>query len=201
MSTIARRGAESSEAARSPGPPDAGPPDAGPPPAADPPDAQPAPLPGAATYRVLGALSIVTGLLHAKALVDHASHYWPFGVFFGVLMTWQTVWGVRAFGGRLSRRGLVAGGAYVSLAVVAVWLVSRTVGLPIGPWAGEPEAIGFIDLMASVDELAITAIVAALVSAPPPRGLAWLRGGYAVRLGVMLASASLFATTVGGHTH
>lgn len=149
---------------------------------------------------MLGALSIVTGALHAKALADHASHYWLFGVFFGILMCWQTGWGVRAYRARLSRGALVAG-AWVNVSVVVVWLISRTVGMPIGPWPGEAEAIGVIDAMASLDELAIAALVASLVSTPARPGLAWLRGGYAVRLGMMLGSASLFAITIGGHTH
>jgi hypothetical protein len=154
----------------------------------------------AETYRVLGALSIVTGALHAKALADHAPHYWLFGVFFGILTCWQTGWGVRAYRARLSRRALVTG-AWVNVCVVLVWLISRTVGMPIGPWSGEAEAIGVIDAMASIDELAIAALVASLVSTAPRPVLAWLRGGYAVRLGMMLGSASLFAITIGGHTH
>jgi hypothetical protein len=154
----------------------------------------------AETYRVLGALSIVTAALHAKALADHASHYWLFGVFFGILTCWQTGWGVRAYRARLSRRALVTG-AWVNVCVVLVWLISRTVGMPIGPWSGEVEAIGVIDAMASIDELAIAALVASLVSTAPRPVLAWLPGGYAVRLGMMLGSASLFAITIGGHTH
>jgi hypothetical protein len=149
---------------------------------------------------VLGALSIVTGALHAKALADHASHYWLFGVFFGILTCWQTGWGARAYRARLSRRALVTG-AWVNVWVVLVWLISRTVGMPIGPWSGEAEAIGVIDAMASIDELAIAVLVASLVSTAPRPVLAWLRGGHAVRLGMMLGSASLFAITIGGHTH
>lgn len=151
-------------------------------------------------YRVLGALWIVTGALHAKAMVDHAAHYWLFGVCFGLLMCWQTVWGVRAYRLALGRRALLAG-AWVNAAVVVIWLISRTVGMPIGPWAGRSEAIGVIDTMVSLDELVIVALVASLVSASDHPWLAWLRSGYAVRLGVMLASASLFVVSIGGHTH
>jgi len=152
------------------------------------------------TYHVLGALSIVTGVLHAKAMADHVSHDWRFGAFFAVLSCWQTAWGVRAYRVQLSRRTLLAG-AWVNVAVVAIWLISRTVGMPIGPWAGEAEAIGLIDVMASLDELVIVAMVASLVSGSARRAPAWLRGAYAIRLGMMLGSASLFALTIGGHTH
>jgi hypothetical protein len=196
MSTTAPPGAQAAPAERAQPP-------AGSAPDPDPARSGPAPrsAPGTDSYRLLGALSIVDGVLHAKALVDHAAHYWLFGVFFGVLTAWQTGWGMRAYRAQLSRRALVYGGIYVSVAVVAIWLVSRTVGLPIGPWAGRPESIGVIDIMASVDELVIAAMVVAIVSAAPPRGLAWLRSGYATRVVVMLATASLFATTIGGHTH
>jgi hypothetical protein len=151
--------------------------------------------------RALGGLSIVCGAIHTKALVDHVTHYWPFGVFFAVVACAQTAWGVLAYRGMLSRPALVAG-AWANVGLVVIWAISRTVGMPIGPWAGEPEAIGLTDAMASLDELAMFAFVAAVLAARAGRPrLAWLRGAYAVRLGMMLGSASIFATAIGGHTH
>jgi predicted branched-subunit amino acid permease len=50
-------------------------------------------------------------------------------------------------------------GALGSLAVAAVWIVSRTAGVPIGPTPGEPEAVGLIDTVASCDEVLLAALV------------------------------------------
>lgn len=151
--------------------------------------------------RALGGLSIVAGVIHTKALSDHVAHSLTFGAFFAVVACAQVAWGIRAYRGALSSPVLVAG-AWANLAVVVIWAISRTVGMPFGPWAGEAEAIGLTDVMATLDELAVMALVAALVTtrAGAPR-LSWLHGAYAVRLAIMLGSASLFATAIGGHTH
>ena len=58
--------------------------------------------------------------------------------------------------GRPSRRLLLAG-AIGNLAIASVWLVSRTVGLPLGPEAWEPEAIHVADIVATLDEVASAA--------------------------------------------
>jgi hypothetical protein len=58
---------------------------------------------------------------------------------------------------------LLKAGALASLAVVALWIVSRTVGVPIGPEPGEAEAVGTYDLLATISEaLAALACLAAV---------------------------------------
>jgi hypothetical protein len=151
--------------------------------------------------RALGGLSIICGVIHTKALSDHVSHSWVFGAFFGIVACAQVVWGLRAYRGGLSSRALVVG-AWANLALVVIWAISRTVGMPFGPWAGEAEAIGLTDVMATIDELATVVLVVALVTAQAGAArLSWLHGAHAVRLAMMLGSASLFATAIGGHTH
>jgi hypothetical protein len=51
----------------------------------------------------------------------------------------------------------------VTVGVIAVWVISRTVGLPIGPWAGEAEAFGVSDVIATLTEVALIAVVSAIV--------------------------------------
>ena len=41
---------------------------------------------------LLVVLAAAAGLIHAKAFIDHAPHYWLFGVFFGVLAYAQVAW-------------------------------------------------------------------------------------------------------------
>ncbi len=87
--------------------------------------------------------------------------------------------------------------------VIAVWLISRTVGVPFGPWAGDAEAIGVSDAIATGTELGIVALLVALVrpEGPVAARLRWLRGGNAVRLGVMIGTAGVIAALLGGHAH
>ena len=157
----------------------------------------------AADARILaGALSAVAGLIHVKATVDHAGHYWLFGVLFGAVALGQIGLAVALWRTQVSDGVLVAG-MVVTLGVVAVWLVSRTVGLPIGPWAGTAEQAGVSDAIATLTELIFIAVVSMIVR---PHGrigrhLRWLTGGHAVRLGIALSSAGVLAAAFGGHAH
>jgi hypothetical protein len=144
----------------------------------------------------------VAGLIHVKAMVDHAGLYWLFGVLFGVVACAQIGLAVALWRTHVSDRLLVAG-AVLTAGVIAVWLVSRTVGLPIGPWAGEAEAFDVSDVIATLIEVAFIAVVSVIVrpGGRVGRRLQWLTGGHAVRLGVALSSAGVLAAVLGGHSH
>lgn len=148
------------------------------------------------------AVSLAAGAIHALAMVDHFDHYWLYGVFFLAVTYGQAVWPVWVDRHPHDRRALVIGAAG-NLLVAAVWVVSRTLGPPIGPEAWEPERIGAMDVMATLDQLVIAALVVVLVAPRSRLGqrLFWLRGGHAVRLGIMLCAASLFSLPLGSHVH
>ena len=142
------------------------------------------------------------GVIHVKAAIDHASHWWAFGVFFALLVCFQLGWALLVWRGRRDAR-LLESAVYVSLAAAATWIVSRTIGMPFGPWAWDAEPIGALDLIATLDELALAGL---LVSLRRPdsrvgRALAWMHGTHLVRLGVMLGTASLMSLAFAGHTH
>jgi hypothetical protein len=151
---------------------------------------------------LLVALSACAGAIHARAFVDHVSHYWLFGVLFALLTYAQVLWAVWIYRAPGDERALMPA-AVVSLGVVAVWLVSRTVGLPIGPWAGRPEPFGIADVVASLDELVLAGLIVAIVR--PDRWLAarlaWLDGAHGTRVTWMVVTVSLLATAFGKHTH
>lgn len=52
------------------------------------------------------------------------------------------------------------------MAVAGVWALSRTAGLPLGPEAGDPEALAFIDVLSTAFEL-LTAVAVGLILRPP----------------------------------
>ena len=166
-----------------------------------------APPPSAGVERpplllLLAGLSAAAGLIHAKALFDHATHYWLFGVFFGVLTYVQVLWAVQLYR-RPDDRRLFGPIAVMSLGVIAIWLVSRTVGLPIGPWADRAEPIGAADFAATLDEVVIVVLIVSMLR---PHGrlaarMRWLDEANCVRVGSMLCALSLMALLLGSHSH
>lgn len=154
------------------------------------------------TLTVAAGLAAGAGIIHIKAGIDHAPHWWAFGVFFGVLAYAQLGWAYIAHRGRTNAR-LLKAALNVSLAVTAIWLVSRTVGMPVGPWAWEREPVAIADTVATLDQLALAALIGARLYPTGRTGrlFGWLRGSHAVRLGMMLVSASLLALAFGSHSH
>ena len=151
---------------------------------------------------LLVVLAAMTGLIHAKALLDHASHYWLYGVFFGGLAYAQVLWAVLLYRRPGERRWLMPA-AVVSLAVVGLWVVTRSAGLSFGPWAGRPEPLAITDITASVNELVLAGVVVAMLR-PEGRVAARLRrldGANCMRIGSMLVALSLLAVLLGDHAH
>jgi len=90
--------------------------------------------------------------------------YALYGVFFLVISWAQLIWAAIVLW-RPSRLWLwlgVAGNAVV----VAVYVASRTAGLPIGPDVGNPEPVGGLDVVSVVLEVALIAGCAALLWRP-----------------------------------
>ena len=152
--------------------------------------------------RIAAGLSVSVGVIHAIGTVDHFSHYWLYGVFFMLVTYGQVLWGIALWRDRASARTLAIG-AYANLAIVAIWLVSRTIGIPFGPYAFDAEPIGIADAAATADELLIAAYVAVILlpRLRTVRGLRVLRGPFRVHIGMMMCSASVFAGILDGHGH
>jgi hypothetical protein len=164
------------------------------------------PLPdSAAGVRVDDRLFIVcglawaSGLIHVVAALQHIDEYLLFAVFFAWLAPVQFAWGVAAYR-RPSRRLLVLG-AVGSLLIAALWLVSRTSGLPIGPTPWQPEAVGPLDVLSTADELVLAAMVLLGIGAPSRAGLARACGWAAGAAGTGLILLSSLALVAGGHSH
>ncbi|MEO6714193.1 MAG: hypothetical protein ABIM89_12295 [Mycobacteriales bacterium] len=152
--------------------------------------------------RIAAGLSLTAGVVHAIATVDHFSHYWLYGVFFMVVTYGQVLWGIALWRNRASARALRIG-AYANVAIVAVWVLSRTVGVPIGPYTWDAEPIGLADAAATIDQLLLAAYVTVVLRPElrVVRGLRVLVGTHRVQIGMMICSASVFAGMLGGHQH
>jgi hypothetical protein len=103
---------------------------------------------------------------------------------------------------RDSRRALLVGGV-LSVVFVATYLLSRTVGLPLGPEAFEAEPFGVSDLLCCALELPVAA--GALLLASRPRALRSRLGrrwtiGFVAAL-VLAGTASGSALASPSHEH
>lgn len=98
-------------------------------------------------------LSVGAAVIHFAVLGEHWQEWWGYGLFFGASAWLQLAWAA-AVAWRPSRPILLTG-AVSNLAIAALWLLTRTAGIPLGPAYGETEDAAFIDTLASGFELAI----------------------------------------------
>jgi hypothetical protein len=102
-------------------------------------------------------LSVASGLIHVAAVPEHWANYRIAAFFFIGLGIFQVAWAALLLG-RPSRL-LYAAGAAVSLGTIAVWAVSRTSGLPFGPFAGIAERAGRADVISTLFEEALVLVL------------------------------------------
>ncbi|HEY3078733.1 MAG TPA: multicopper oxidase domain-containing protein [Chloroflexota bacterium] len=111
-------------------------------------------------------LTLGAAAIHLAVAPPHFREYVPFGVFFLLVGCAQAI-GAVELAMRPTRRAalLMAAG---SAALVGLWLVSRTAGLPIGPEAGQPEEVGLPDLICSLME-GVAALLLLVLAVRRPR--------------------------------
>jgi len=108
----------------------------------------------------VGALiSLVAASIHVLVTPEHFQEWWGYGVFFLVSAVLQAVFALVVIG-RPSRAVLIAG-LVGNLAIVAMWVVSRSSGVPFfGPNVGEIEEIGVHDIVATAAEIVLVLLLA-----------------------------------------
>ena len=121
------------------------------------------PPPGERPLLVLGmaGLSASAGLVHASVAAEHFRVSTSFGLFFVALSAFQVGWAVLTL--LRPSRHLYWVAAGVNAAVVFIWVVSRTTGIPMGPGAGVPEPVGRPDVFTTAAEVIIVASSLALL--------------------------------------
>ncbi|MEA3136179.1 MAG: hypothetical protein QOC71_460, partial [Thermoplasmata archaeon] len=115
-------------------------------------------------------VSLVAGGLHAMAGPEHVAEWWVYGIFFFGSAAAQVAYGlalltqgIEGWGGWLAvRRTVYLAGIAMTLAIILLWVVSRTVGVPVGPEAYEPEGVGVLDLASKAVEIALVLMLARL---------------------------------------
>jgi FtsP/CotA-like multicopper oxidase with cupredoxin domain len=132
------------------------------------------------------ALTMGAAAIHFAVAPDHLAEYPLYGIFFILLAVAQVGLVVAVLA--VPSRRLFAGAAAGTLAIVGLWLVSRTVGLPLAPVPWHPEAIGVPDVATTLME-GVSAVLFLLLLWRPRR--ARRRGR--IRMGLMTAPALLIA--------
>ncbi len=168
----------------------------------------PAPTPGtghptvADAARTLAALTMLgAGIIHFAFAPDHLSEQTSHGVFF-LVVGWSQLLGAAAlaFSWRPQRTWLL-GTAVLNAGVAALWLLTRTAGLP----GEDAEAVGFPDSLASGLEViaAVSALAVALgwLAEREVRRPALAVTGLPALAMVAVVTASVVPSMGGGHAH
>jgi hypothetical protein len=140
---------------------------------------------------LLGAEAIHTAVISA-----HFREWWAEGVFFFALSVLEGALAAAILFTRLRAPCLVA--VLLSLATIAVWAWSRTIGLPLGPEAGYPEPVARADTVATaLEALTVLALVPAVVR-PPRAASAPLADRPRARRSTLVATVAIVLATAYG---
>jgi hypothetical protein len=133
--------------------------------------------------RCLAVMSGVAAVIHFAVANEHYQEYWAFGVFMVGAGLLQGAWTGAAL--LTMKRWLWAAGAVLNGGIVAVYIVTRTVGDVVGPTPHELEPVGFGDAFCTVLEALIAIGCVALLMSRTPQP-------------VRTRSANLTIATTGG---
>ena len=151
------------------------------------------------TWRGLAVGSSVAAAgAHAAVFPHHLEEAWYLGLFFLVVTLAQAAWAVLVFLDATSD-GLLLAGIVGSLGLVALWTVSRSVGLPFGLGT---EPVGGWDIACAVWELVIAATCAVGLRRPEDgRALAMGDLGPTAWVWAALSGVSLLVLTLTVSVH
>jgi hypothetical protein len=106
------------------------------------------------------ALTLGAAMIHVWAMPEHFGEWWLYGALFLLVAVLQGFYGVALW--RWAGRTVFILGMGGNLAIVAFYIATRTVGVPFGPHVGEVEAVGVLDLTATMCEVALVVTLAVL---------------------------------------
>jgi hypothetical protein len=116
---------------------------------------------------LVAAVAFIDGVIHIGAAVDHFGEFPLYTLVFAVLASVQIAWAAMIL--RRPSRLVLLSGCGFTVGVVGLWVLSRTIGVPIAPQAWVPEEVGVADLVETVGEIATVIAVLSLVMSPRHR--------------------------------
>jgi hypothetical protein len=112
-------------------------------------------------------LSAGAAAIHYSVIETHFEEWWGFGAFFVASGVAQLAWALAAVA--WPSRPLLWLGVAGNAAIVALWIVTRTIGTLLGPDPYEPEPIGLADSVATGFEVVLVLGALWLATAGIPR--------------------------------
>ena len=120
---------------------------------------------GIVGWRTVAFIASVTAAgVHFGAAREHLLEYAPAGLFMLVSGAAQLTWGIWA--GRGAPRRVLEAGIAGNAAIIALFVATRTAGMPAGPEAGMPEHLHGPDVLATIAEVVAVLAGIALASTP-----------------------------------
>ncbi len=104
------------------------------------------------------ALAVAAGIIHFDVAPEHFGEAFVFGLFMTVAGAAQVAAGLLLL--LRPTRPIIALTVLGTAAVLAVFAVAYTVGLPFGPDAGEPETLGTAVVLSKLAEVALLLVLA-----------------------------------------
>jgi hypothetical protein len=142
----------------------------------------------------LALLSAGAAVIHFVVIPGHWDEYWGQGLFFVVAAVAQLLWALWIV--VAPSRLIYLAGAAGNAAIVALWIVTRTAGIPAGPGAGEREAVEFADTLATVFEVVLVIGALALARTIAFRAVRSRAGALAPSVLLALVVAALTAASL-----
>ncbi len=135
-------------------------------------------------------LTLGAAAIHFAVAPDHLNEYLPYGIFFACLGVAQVLLAIVIV--VTPSRRLYAGALAGTLAVMGLWLMSRSTGVPIAlvPW--RPEAVGFPDVTAALLE-AVSCLLFILRLRRPSRHRGRIRLAVTTLPALLLGSLAAYA--------
>lgn len=122
-----------------------------------------------------GGLSVAAGILHTLLIEEHLAEWWGYAVFFMLAAMAQGVYGFAFIGTQVMegkplsahwrlpvRRAWYLAGILGNALLVVLYVVSRTIGIPAGPGAGEVEPVTAFGVFVKLLEVALVVLLVRL---------------------------------------
>jgi len=106
-------------------------------------------------------LSLAAALIHLWAMPEPFREWWGYGAFFLAATLAQGLFGVALL--YWPRPTLALAGLAGNLAVVFLYVLTRTRGVPAGPHVGEVEAVDPLGMSATVAELGVVVLLVTML--------------------------------------
>jgi hypothetical protein len=144
--------------------------------------------PPRATLAVVAALSLGAAWVHFAYVAPHLRQWWAYGVFFLATGIGQALFAPMIL--RWPRPWLAIVGIAGNIAIVAMYVLSRINGAPLGPHANVPERVGAVDLATTAAEVALVGLLVTVLTPGARRSVANV---------LMAAGAIVWALRLTGH--